>query len=167
MRTSLSLKTSLIITLLTSLMLLAAPARAFTDFNDKPVQIENLTGKGKWTIFKIWQAECGVCRKTIHYLSDFKKIYPQADIYGISIDGKYGKPKALNFIRDYQLKFPNLLSDSTEMRAYLMAKAGDELMGTPTLMVFKPNGELAAIQPGAVTPAELVNFIRREEATAQ
>ncbi len=147
-------------------MLLTAPAFAFTDINDKPLPIESLIGKGKWTVFKIWQSDCHVCRKTIHYLSDFKTIYPNADIYGISIDGKYGKPKALNFIRDYKLTFPNLFGDADEMRAYLAKHAGETLMGTPTVMVYSPKGELAAVQPGAVTPAELVDFIRQEEAAS-
>ncbi len=158
---------TLIITLLASLMLMATPAAAFTDMNGKPATIDSLVGKGKWSVFKIWSADCHVCRQTIHYLSDFEASYPAADVFGISIDGAQEKQKAQAFIDDYNLSFPNLLGDSQEMSDFLYAKAKETLMGTPTTLVFNPKGKLVAVQPGAVTAKELVSFIQREEAAGQ
>lgn len=152
-----------IITLLCTWLLITTPATAMTDLQGQTVKIENMVGKGKWTVMKIWASDCHVCRQTIHYLSDFEVSFPEADVYGISIDGQAGKTQAQAFVRQYSLKFPNLISDLSEMNAYLNKAAGEELYGTPTLLVFNPQGKLIAVQPGPVTADELVAFIKKEQ----
>ena len=77
-----------IITLLSAWLLITTPAIALTDLQGQPVKLENIVGKGKWTVMKIWASDCHVCRQTIHYLSDFEVSFPEATVYGISIDGQ-------------------------------------------------------------------------------
>lgn len=152
-----------IMTLLSTWLLIGTPAHAMTDIQGQPVQIENLVGKGKWTVMKIWASDCHVCKQTIHYLSDFEVSFPEADVYGISIDGQEGKAQAQAFVKQNSLKFPNLLSDLSEMNAYLNKAAGESLYGTPTMLVFNPKGKLIAVQPGPVTADELAAFIKKEQ----
>jgi len=134
-----------------------------TDLKGNTVQLENVVGKGKWTVMKVWASDCHVCRQTIHYLSDFEVSFPEADVYGISIDGQEGKAQAQAFVSQYGLKFPNLLSDLREINTYLNKAAGESLYGTPTMLVFNPQGKLIAVQPGPVTADELVAFIKKEQ----
>jgi peroxiredoxin len=152
-----------IITLLGAWLLITTPAIALTDLQGQPVKLENIVGKGKWTVMKIWASDCHVCRQTIHYLSDFEVSFPEATVYGISIDGQEGKAQAQAFVKQYSLNFPNLLSDSSEINAYLNKAAGEDLYGTPTMLVFNPQGKLIAVQPGPVTADELVAFIKKEQ----
>lgn len=152
-----------IITLLGTWLLMATPTQAMTDLQGQPVKLENLVGKGKWTVMKVWASDCHVCRQTIHYLSDFEVSFPDADVYGISIDGQEGKTAAQAFVKQNSLKFPNLLSDLSEMNAYLNQAAGEDLYGTPTMLVFNPQGKLIAVQPGPVTAEELITFIKQEQ----
>lgn len=152
-----------IITLFSTLLLITSPLHAMTSMDGRAVQITSLVGQGKWSVFKVWAADCHICQKTIHYLGDFKRAYPEADVYGISVDGQAGKKAAKRFIANHKLQFMNLLSDGTEMDDFLYANAGETLLGTPTMIVFNPKGEIAAVQPGPVTADDLIDFIKREE----
>lgn len=152
-----------IITLLCTWLLITTPATAMTDLQGQPVQLENLVGKGKWTVMKIWASDCHVCRQTIHYLKDVEVSFPEADVYGISIDGQEGKADAQAFVKQNSLDFPNLLSDLSEINTYLNKSAGESLFGTPTMLVFNPQGKLIAVQPGPVTADELIAFIKKEQ----
>lgn len=157
-----------IIALITSLLLFATStsAIAMTDMSGTPTQLQNMVGKGKWTIAKVWAHDCHACQRSIHYLSQFKQRFPEADVFGISVDGQDGKQKAQGFINRFKLTFPNLLSDATEISDYLYAKVGETLVGTPTIIVYDPQGKIAAVQPGAVTPNDLIGFIKSKEAEA-
>ncbi|MEZ5534080.1 MAG: TlpA disulfide reductase family protein [Thiolinea sp.] len=164
MKRSSYLKINAIIALFSILLLLTTPAAAMTDMNGKPVQLQSMVGKGKWTVVKVWESDCHICRRTIHYLSQFKSRFPEAEIFGISVDGQDGRQDARQFISQFKLNFPNLLSDGTEMSDYLYAAVGETMIGTPTIIVYDPQGRIAAIQPGAVTPQELIGFIRSKQA---
>ena len=153
-----------IITLISSMALFSTPAAALTDMQGNSLKLENIVVKGKWTVFKIWAADCHVCKETIHYLSEFRQAYPAADVYGISIDGEHGKAKAELFIKRFDLKFPNLLAEVVEIDDHLYGSAGETLRGTPTMMVYTPKGKLLAVQPGPVMAQDLIRFIKREEA---
>ena len=61
---------ALIIALITNLTLFSTTASALTDMQGNPQKIENIVGKGKWTVFKIWASTCHVCQETVHYLTD-------------------------------------------------------------------------------------------------
>ncbi|MGB0846027.1 MAG: TlpA family protein disulfide reductase [Thiolinea sp.] len=154
---------TLIIALIANITLFSTPVSALTDMQGNNKQIEKITGQGKWTIFKVWASDCHVCQQTIHYLTEFKKAYPAADVYGISVDGQPDKAKAQAFIKRFNLKFPNLLTDVVEIDDFLYRQAGETLMGTPTMIVYNPQGKLLAVQPGPVTAKDLISFIRREE----
>lgn len=156
----------LIITLFSLLWLFATPVSAMTDMQGRPLHVNDLIGKGKWTVFEVWVSTCHICQKTIHYMNDFKTRFPAADVYGISLDGEERKAQAQAFIQKHRLTFTNLITDGTRFDEFLYRSAGELLVGTPTLMVYNPQGKLAAVQPGVVTPQELINFIRKEESRA-
>ena len=157
---------TLIIALIANLALFSLPAAAMTDMQGNTIKIENIVGKGKWTVFKVWASHCHVCHETIHYLKEFKQSYPDADVYSISVDGQRDptdKAKAQGFIKRHDLQFPTLLSDFAEVSEIIYSAAGESLLGTPTMMVYNPQGELLAVQPGPVMAQDLIRFIKREE----
>lgn len=157
---------TLIMALIAHLALFSAPAQALTDMQGNTKQLEDIVGQGKWTVFKIWASDCHVCQQTIHYLSEFKAAYPAADVYGISVDGQRDaadKAKAQAFIDRFDVQFPTLLSDFIEISGILYTAAGESLRGTPTMLVYTPQGKLLAVQPGAVMAQDLIRFIQREE----
>lgn len=160
------MKQGLIIASLFSLMLFTLPAKALTDMDEKPADIASLVGKGKWSVFEIWASDCRMCRATIQHTVDFEMSNPDVDVYGISVDGLNGKANAEKFIDEQGLTFSNLLSSPSEMDHYLYTTAKQSFIGTPTFMVFDPQGKLRAVQPGAVSPEALTDFIKQQNASA-
>ncbi len=150
--------------LIALLLLVATPLYAFSDLNkQQPIAIQDLVGKGRWTVFEIWDSSCLICRDTIHEITRFSTSFPNADVYGISTDGTMGRSDALAFVREHHLQFPHILTHFVEMSDFLLTHAGERLIGTPTLMLYTPEGQLLAVQPGPVTAKELIAFIQNEE----
>lgn len=142
-----------------SLMSIALPTQALTTMASKPVKMEQLVGKGRWTAIEIWASTCSICRNTIHHLIEIDQRMPTIDVFGITIDDQEGKQEAQRFIQQNKMRFPNFISNAAEIDAYLVKHADETFMGTPTLLLFSPQGKLVAVQPGPVTATELKTFI--------
>jgi thioredoxin-related protein len=145
-----------------SLALLAwsGSAAAVTDLQGKDIAIKSLVGKGRWTVFELWSSECHMCKKSIESTNQFHTANPQVKMYGIALDGPGREEAVQEFIDQHNIAYPTLISDAVEMDTFLYKTAHESFIGTPTLLVFDPKGELVAVQPGAVTPTELSNFIK-------
>lgn len=143
----------------------AAPG-LFRTFDDKPAQIADYTGDGKWLLVVIWASDCHVCNREAHTYVDFHFRHEDGDIrvLGISIDGQAKKAAAQGFIERHELNFPNLIGEPDAVGAWFEKLTGENWMGTPTLLLYSPEGELRVQQIGAI-PLELVEkFIARERA---
>ena len=145
-----------------SLALLAwsGSAAAVTDLQGKDIAIKSLIGKGRWTVFELWSSECHMCKKSIESTNQFHTANPQVKMYGIALDGPGREEAVQEFIDQHNIAYPTLISDAVEMDTFLYKTAHESFIGTPTLLVFDPKGELVAVQPGAVSPTELSNFIK-------
>lgn len=144
-------------------LLMLNSAWAMTSFDgNKTLSIEQLaqTNKGKWTFMEVWAHDCHMCRKTIHHIEDMSMNLDNVSVFGVSIDGKADKALAEKFIDEMDLTFPNYLSNAAEVDSFILRNAGEVLVGTPTALLFNPQGKLVAVQPGAVTSKEVENFIK-------
>ena len=67
------------------------------------------------------------------------------------------------------MKFTNLVSNYVEMNIWMEQSIGESLRGTPTFILFDPEGKLVAAQPGIVAISSLEKFITQNsgEKTAQ
>jgi thiol-disulfide isomerase/thioredoxin len=156
------LKRSLVLGLLgAGLWFSTLPSYAMTTLSGEPIKMEQLVGKGRWAAVEIWASYCSVCRENMHHLIEIDQKIPAIDVFGISIDDQEGKEEAQRFIQQHKMRFPNMLSNSAEMGSYLMKHADEGFLGTPTLLLFSPKGQLVAVQPGPVTVDELKKFIEK------
>ena len=142
----------------------AAPTPLFTDFENTTKQLEDYVGKGQWTVVMLWASNCHFCKKEIGNYVKFnhegEKI--NAKVMGISVDGVEGKSEAQAFITKYKVDFPNLLGEYERVGRWYEYKTGQNWKGTPTLLIYTPEGKLRAQQAGAVPTALLEKFILRE-----
>lgn len=158
------IKQALIMALLAHLTLFTAPASALSGMDGKPASFDTLASKGKWTVVEAWASDCRACRSSIHETVDFEAGNPDVAVVGISLDGDSGKANAEKFIDEFGLSFTNLLSNPSELDQYLYSTAKESFIGTPTFMVYDPEGKLRAVQPGIVTAEELAAFISKQKA---
>lgn len=142
-----------------ALLMLSIGAHAFTDLAGKKDDISNHIGKNKWTIVEVWESNCHMCRKHMPEMVKFDGKLKNARILGISLDGQKGIDDAEDFLAEYDVKFPTLLSNPIEMNIWMQQNLGESLIGTPTFMLFNEKGQLVAAQPGVVSTQSLETFI--------
>lgn len=147
------------------LMMLSTSTFAFTDMNGKKDSIANHIGKNnKWTILEVWESNCPACRMHMPDMVKFDGKLSNARILGVSLDGQEGIDAAETFIDEFDVKFPTLLTNFVEMNIWMQQSIGESLVGTPTFILFDPEGKLVAAQPGIVSTASLEKFILQNSA---
>lgn len=138
------------------------------DFAGKPAAISDFTGKGKWTALIIWASDCHVCNVEAEQYIQFHEENKDKNItmLGLSMDGNAKLADAMSFIKRHHVTYPNLIGEPAAVAAMYQRLTGDQWVGTPTILVYDPQGELQAAQPGAV-PVELIEeFVRSKEQKA-
>ena len=146
-------------------VLIPAPLMAqspFKDLTGESRTVEEFTGDNKWTVVMIWASDCHVCNREMHNYVDFHFVHSDEDarVLGISIDGWAGKKDAEAFIARHKVEFPTLIGNADAVGDWFMRRTGARWAGTPTFLIYDPDGELRVQQIGAV-PVELIEeFIR-------
>ncbi len=117
--------------------------------------------KGKWTVVMIWANDCHVCNQEAGKYSAFHTAHAKKDakIIGISLDGS--EEIAKSFVDRHNLNYPNLVGDVEQVASLYQSETGEAFRATPTFMLYDPNGELKAAQPGGVPPEVIEKFINK------
>ena len=158
-----------------SLLILSAAAASesddglsvFRSLDGEPARLEDYTGNGKWLVVMIWASDCHICNQEAAAYAHFYETQREkgVGVLGISMDGDERKPAALTFVERHALPFPNLIADPGMISLYYASITQEPLRGTPTFLVYDPEGKLAAAQAGAVSPQAIEKFIARKNAT--
>lgn len=142
----------------------AAEEAVFTDFQGQPSSIESYAGNGKWLVVMIWAHDCPICNQEAPSYAMFHEAHKDKDatVLGVSIDGEAHKADAEEFIKRHELPFPNIIAEPQPAMLYYMMHTQSQFRGTPTIMVYNPNGELVAAQAGAVPTDIIEDFIAKQ-----
>lgn len=140
-----------------------AEINGFQDFKGKSQVLENYTGKGKWTVVMMWASDCHICNKEAHQYVDFHMIHSDKDatVLGVSLDGESRKKAAEQFIKKHSVDFPNLIAEPEHVSKIYQELTGQFFAGTPSFLIFAPDGELKAAQAGAVPTQLIEEFIKK------
>lgn len=149
-----------------SLLLASTASFALSDMQGNEKRFTDLLSKKKWTVFEVWASDCPACPDAVFYMKNLKQRYGhKVELIGISIDGDHGdkgKAMAKAFITRHQLNFPTLLGKTVEVDNFLF-NYNEDLYGTPSLLIFNPEGALRGIEAGAVISQDVIDFIEQEE----
>jgi len=154
--------------LLLSLFSLNSSANGgLTDFSGNARLLEDFTGKGKWTIVMFWAHDCHVCNQEAHQYVDFHNRHKNKDaqVLGISLDGKAHKSDAEAFLKRHKVNFPGLIGEPDLVAGLFEELTDATWRGTPTFLVYNPKGELRAQQVGAV-PVKLIEAFMEKESSS-
>lgn len=143
--------------------IVSAEMKGFEDFTGKPQTLESYTGKGKWLVVMMWASDCHVCNHEAHQYVDFHMIHSDNDatVLGISLDGDSRKKEAEEFIKKHSVDFPNLIAEPQHVSKMYQELTGEFFAGTPTFLIYSPEGELKAAQAGAVPTTLIEDFIAK------
>ena len=142
----------------------AAEDAVFTDLAGQPRTLESFTGGGKWLVVMLWASDCHVCNQEVGEYVRFHQAHKDKDasVLGISIDGQAKLADAQDFIKRHAVPFPNLIAEPETAMLYYMMHTQAAFAGTPTIMVYDPDGRLQAAQAGAVPPEIIEDFIAKQ-----
>lgn len=150
---------------LLGLMMISNLTFALTTLDGKADKIENYLGKGKWTVVEVWESNCSACRMHMPDMVMFDGKLENVQLLGISLDTQNGVKKTQSFIDEYDIEFPTLVSNNVETNIWLQQTVGQGLLGTPTFVIFNPEGKRMAVQSGIVATASLERYITSRSKT--
>lgn len=127
------------------------------------VRLDQRVGGGKWLLVMLWATDCHICKEQKPEMSRFHDKHKDhdAEVLGIALDGM----RAVDLVKDYldahQPSFPNYVGEFAIVASHYFVLAEENLRGTPTYLLFNPDGELVANNPGPLRVEALEQFIAR------
>ncbi len=120
--------------------------------------------KDKWTLVMLWTTDCGICQREYPVMSAFHDKHKDttAKVIGVSLDGYSNLETITEHIDEMPMTFDNLIGEITVVAFNYEAATEESLRGTPTFLMFNPDGQLVGHNPGPVRPEALEKFIFRE-----
>ncbi len=146
----------------------AADEMTFTDFNGEPRTIESYAGDGRWLVVMVWAHNCHVCNQEAEAYAQFHEAHRNNDahVIGVSIDGAANRADAEEFIARHDLPFPNLIGEPERVMLKYLILTQSQFRGTPSVLLYGPDGTLRAAQAGAVPVASIEAYIARNRVPA-
>ncbi len=140
---------------------LAENATGFQTLDGKDRNIESYLGQGQWLVVMLWAHDCHVCNQEAEQYAQFHDDHVDegAAVLGISIDGLEEREAAQRFVARHDLPFPSLIAETEVVMRWYRGQTGTRFLGTPTLLIYAPDGKLKAAQAGAVPVEVIEQFI--------
>ncbi len=138
----------------------AAPFFDLLDKHGEPADFASEFNNGKWTLVKIWQAACHVCGEQAPVMSQaHNERSHDFNVIGISVDGRKGLANANRFLNRHEPVYPNFIGELAVVAVNFQIMTEEPFRGTPSYLLFSPDNELMAAQPGLISKDALFNFI--------
>lgn len=120
--------------------------------------------KDKWTLVMLWTTDCGICQREYPVMSEFHDKHKDIDakVIGVSLDGYSKLDDITAHIDEMPMTFDNLIGEITVVAFNYESATEESLRGTPTFLMFNPQGQLVGHNPGPVKPEALEKFISRK-----
>ncbi len=141
-----------------------AQAGGLSDLQGNPQKLEDHIGKGKWTVAMFWTSDCHVCNAEAHEYVAFHDKHKDGNIrmLGLTLDGMDNIEAAKEFVAEHKINFTNLIGEPETLASLYYDMTGNFFVGTPTIMVFTPDGKVRAADAGAIPPSLIEEFINKE-----
>jgi len=129
------------------------------DGSDAPVH-PNI-GNGKWTLVMMWATTCHICEIDKPLMSKLHEKHKDGDIevFGISIEGHSKMPEVQSYLAKRDVSFPNSVGEFLTVGSSMQNLTQESLRGTPTYLLFSPDGKIKAVQAGHLDPKVVENFV--------
>ena len=156
------ISTALIFALALTLSLAVSASPLFKKLQtDTFTTLNDYRGHGRWLVVMIWASDCEICRLEAPSYQQFHQRHAGKDavVVGITLDGAEREQHADGFVAQHGLQFDNLLGEPEAVVGYYEVITGTRWVGTPSFLIFAPDGELRARQAGAVEVEIVEQFI--------
>lgn len=116
---------------------------------------------GKWTMVMMWTTYCGACRSQYPSVSAFHDKHKNVDakVIGMSLDGFAEVEKVRAYIAGKPMTFESSIVEADAIRGAYKALTEESFTGTPTYLMFNPQGDLVAHVPGLIAVEDIERYI--------
>ncbi|MDZ7754493.1 MAG: TlpA disulfide reductase family protein [Gammaproteobacteria bacterium] len=141
---------------------------AGVDLEGNPADLSRHTGQGKWLLVKFWASDCHVCAQEAPSVTAFHERHREddaevpAEVLGIALDGPDNMAAVQAFRERHGARFPSLVMEPEAGWRLFQQLTGQPWLGTPSYLIYGPDGQLLAQQVGAVPMAMVEDFISRK-----
>ena len=106
-----------------------------------------------WTLVMLWAHDCVPCERQKPMIEKFHTdtFKRGVKVVGVSTDATALRDKAEKIYRATRTSFDTYYFEGTNFKADFLAFTGQDFLGTPTYMVFDPDGILKVMHTGSVT----------------
>lgn len=120
-------------------------------------------GEGQWTLVMIWATDCHICKQQKPVISAFHDAHKDTDanVFGIALDGRQGLGEVNEYLEEHAVSFPNFVGDYPSVAIGYQKLTEESLIGTPTYLLFNPEGELKGNNPGPIGVEAIEKFIAK------
>ena len=136
---------------------------ALKTLDNQPVELNKYIGQGKWVLVMLWASDCAICMQQEPSISAFHNAHQSTDatVVGVSIDG-YKKIDAVNnYLDRFKPNFVNLIGELDNIAASYETVVQEPFRGTPTYLLYTPQGELVGNNPGPLKTGAIEQFIEK------
>lgn len=135
---------------------LVSQAADFTlqDMQGKTLHLSDY--RGKWVLVNFWATWCPPCKQEIPELISLQNSHKDLVVIGIAMDYASGKVVA-DFVSEEGINYPIVLGNDEAV-----SQIGD-MEALPTTYLYNPTGRKVATQEGAVTRADIENYIKSKQ----
>lgn len=128
------------------------------------VDLDNYTGNGKWLLVMFWATTCHICEAQKPSISEFHNRHKDADaeVLGVAIDGMENIDAIRENMETHQTSFPSLVGEIVIVASHYQGMTQESLRGTPTYLLFNPEGELVGNNPGPLRVEAIEAFMARK-----
>ena len=128
------------------------------------VRLEERVGGGKWLLVMLWATDCHICKQQKPEMSRFhdKHKDTDAEVLGIALDGMGAVDEVKSYLEHHKPSFPNYVGEIAIVASHYLVLTEESLRGTPTYLLFNPDGELVGNNPGPLSVEALEQFISKK-----
>jgi len=139
----------------------SAPFSDLVDIDGNAVTTEADVGIGKWQIVMIWAIDCHICREMKPKMSAFHEKHKDKtlEVYGLALDGPENVEAVQQYMIRHKVKFPTFIGNFDPIAAKYEEDSKSPLSGTPTYMLFNPEGKLVGTDFGFLNVEDIEKFI--------
>ena len=146
------------------MVILASPARAGMELqhvDGEIVDLDDFRGDGRWLLVMLWATSCHICEMQKPEISAFHDQHKDNDahVLGIALDGMERLDAIKANMETHKTSFPSLVGNIAIVASHYQSMTEENLRGTPTYLLFNPEGELVGNNPGPLSVEAIEKFM--------